>query len=116
MPGRSGRDEKQSVAPVRSFGAPLGAPTPSNATDRNVAGPAPVDVQRQAIQKQDADAARQSRAGLYQKPLGANASSPPGATPAAASNPTRDLSVGTAANRVIQRPGLLNQAVDDASK
>lgn len=115
MPGRSGRDEMQAVAPARSFGAPLGAQAPVNATDRPKVGPAPIDVQRAQIAKQQADSAKQARAGLYQKPVGSQASSPPAAS-VPSSNPTQDLSAATAVNRIAARPGQIDNAVDDAQK
>lgn len=108
MPGRSGRDEMQAVAPARSFGAPLGAQAPVNATDRPKVGPAPIDVQRAQIAKQQADSAKQARAGLYQKPVGSPATAAP--------NPTQDLSAATAVNRIAARPGQIDAAVDDAQK
>lgn len=97
MPGRSGRDEKQ-------FGAPLGVQTPVNATDRPKVGPADPDIQRKAIAKQDADAAKEAHAGLYQ----------PKPTPATPS-PSRDLSVLGAAEKIAGRGQQIDQAVDDAT-
>lgn len=117
MPGRSGRDEMQGMAPTRSYGAPLGAQTPAAiAPDRPKVGPAPAATQHAALEA----------AGLYRKPLGATATpapptrpspSPgPAAPPAGANNPTRDLSIGTAARRVQSYPGQVNQAIEDQSK
>lgn len=109
MPGRSGRDEKQ-------FGAPVGYEPPSSATDRPKVGPADPDTQRRAMAKQDADAKRENAAGLYQtKP-----STTPSATPSkphSASdpeNPTRDLSVLGAVDKIQGRKAQIDQAVENA--
>lgn len=104
----------QGVAPVRSYGAPLGAQAPVNAPDRPKVGPAPPAVQRAALAEQ----------GLYRKPVGSQATpSPPkpnpiSPTPASApsDNPTRDLSANTAAQRVASYPGKVDQAIDEQSK
>jgi hypothetical protein len=115
MPGRSGRDEMQGLAPSkpRVYGAPMGAPTPSNAVGRPQVGAAPPQVQRQAIQAHEAAAARESRAGLYQKPLGATARpSPTLAVPNAQSAPA----VLGAAQQIQGRPAMIDQAVDAANK
>jgi hypothetical protein len=114
MPGRSLRDEMQGVAPVRSYGAPLGAQTPAAAPARPKVGPASPATQHGALEQ----------AGLYRKPVGASASPaapvrrppPPAATAAPVGNPTRDLSIGTAAQRVAQYPGQVNQAIEEQSK
>lgn len=114
MPGRSLRDEMQGVAPVRSYGAPLGAQSPSNASDRPKPGPASQATQHAALEG----------AGLYRKPVGATAApaapvrrpapNPPAARPA--DSPTKDLTVGTAAQRIASYPGQVNQAIEDQSK
>lgn len=114
MPGRSLRDEMQGVAPTRSFGAPLGAQAPAAAPDRPKVGPASPDTQHSALE----------RAGLYRKPVGSTASpaqpvrrpqpTAPAATPA--DSPTKDLTVGTAAQRVANYPGQVNQAIEEQSK
>jgi hypothetical protein len=113
MPGRSLRDEMQGVAPVRSYGAPLGAQTPAQATDRPKVGPASAATQHAALES----------AGLYRKPVGSQASSPPVRRPAApppqqatTDSATRDLSVATAADRIRANPARINQAIDEQSK
>lgn len=115
MPGRSLRDEMQGVAPTRSYGAPIGTPAPSNASDRPKVGPASQATQHAALEQ----------AGLYRKPVGSTASpaapvrrpqpTAP-ASPAPADTPTRDLTVGTAAQRLASYPGQVNQAIEDQSK
>lgn len=115
MPGRSLRDQMQGVAPVRSYGAPLGAQAPVNAPDRPKVGAAPPATQHNALEQ----------AGLYRKPVGSSATPaapvrrPPAAAPVSpppGNNPTRDLSIGTAAQRVASYPGQVNQAIEDQSR
>lgn len=106
----------QGVAPVRSYGAPLGAQAPVNAPDRPKVGPASAAVQHAALADK----------GLYRKPVGSQASpAPPPPKPnpitptpasAAPDNPTRDLSANTAAQRVGSYPSQVNQAIDEQSK
>lgn len=115
MPGRSIRDEMQAVAPTRSYGAPLGPAVPAtDAAARPKVGPAADATRHAALEG----------AGLYRKPVGSPATpaapvrrppTPPAAS-ASPSSPTRDLSVGTAAQRVQQYPGMVNQAIDEQSK
>lgn len=116
MPGRSGRDEMQGVAPTRSYGAPLGPAAAINAPDRARVGAATATSQHAALEQ----------AGLYRKPVGSQASAPTPvrappkppvtAPPTGVDNPTRDLTVGTAAQRIAQYPARVNQIVDEASK
>lgn len=100
MPGRSGRDEKQT-----SFGAPMGVQAPVNATDRPKVGPAAPDTVHRALAAQEADASRQARAGLYQ---------PKPAAPT--ENPTRDLSAANAANTVASGPARIENAINQATE
>jgi len=124
MPGRSGRDEMQGVAPTRSYGAPLGAQAPVNATDRPKVGPASPDVQRAAIAKNQADSSREARAGLYQKPVGSQASTPAARPPAAAAGaqPVQSHAMdaygplGRAVGQIQANPANLNNAIDEQSK
>ena len=114
MPGRSLRDEMQGVAPVRSFGAPLGAQAPANAPDRPKVGPASQASQHSALEQ----------AGLYRKPVGSTATPPvrrtpapaPAASPNPASNPTRDLTVGTAVQRIQSYPSQVDKAIEEQGK
>ncbi|HSV90889.1 MAG TPA: hypothetical protein VLH80_07300 [Nitrospiraceae bacterium] len=106
MPGRSGRDEMQGAP--RSYGAPLGAQEPVNATDRPKVGPAPENVQRAALAQQ----------GLYRKPVGSAATPAPpkSAAPPPNDSPTRDLSIGTAAQRIQANPSNIERAINEQSQ
>lgn len=123
MPNQMKRNDMRQVSPTgpRAFGAPLGAPPIlSDSTGRPKPGAAPPDVQRRAIAAHQAEAARQARAGLYQRQQQAVApttSSPPLSTSGTnPDNPTRDLAVGTAAQRITQHPGQVNQTIDELSR
>lgn len=121
MPGARGiRDEMQGIAPKpKVYGAPMGPAQAATGAQRPTVGQAPIDVQRRAIAAHEAESARQARAGLYQKPVGSQASQPvarpqpnqglgvPGAQPAPA--------VLGAAQQIQGRKAMVDQAVDDAS-
>jgi hypothetical protein len=101
MPGRSGRDEKQ-------FGAPVGYQPPSHAIDRPKVGPA------------DPDTVRRNLRAALNPPRSSTPSQPATSTPATpatppADNPTRDLSVTGAIDKIRAYPGQINKAIDDAS-
>lgn len=116
MPGRSGRDEMQGV---RNYGAPLGTPTPSPATDRPRVGPADPSTIHRAIAADQTSSASQARAGLYQKPIGSQASTP-APRPVMAGGPAMqntDLANGVRnVTNPGMRPAVVNQAVEDAQK
>lgn len=92
------------------------SPTPTFTTDTNGnrvgdrprVGPAPADAIHAALKSQDALASAPRPVAQQQI----------GATPAgdSADNPTRDLSIGTAADRLSSYKGKVNQAIDDASQ
>lgn len=100
MPGRSGRDEKQ-------FGAPVGVQAPSHATDRPKVGPA------------DPDTVRRNLKAALNPPRSSTPSQPATSTPSTPAptgeNPTRDLSVLGAVDKIRSYPDRINKAIDDAS-
>ena len=110
MPNPAMRDARQAAL------AKPAAPTPVFTTDANgnrtgdrpTVGPASAATVHAALQAQDALA-------TSPRPV---AQSQVGATPAgdATDNPTADLSIGTAAQRVQNYTGKVNAAIDAASK
>lgn len=111
MPGRSLRDEMQGVAPVRSYGAPLGAQVAVNAPDRPKVGAAPPATQHSALEQ----------AGLFRKPIGSSASpsvpvKPPTAPSAARPATSLSVGMGAPAQGIRQFPGKLDQAIEEQGK
>lgn len=124
MPGsRSIRDQMQGVAPSGSkvYGSPMGPAQAAPGAQRPSVGQAPIDVQRRAIAQHDAEASRQARAGLYQKPVGSQASAAPvprpqpGAQNLGVQGAQPAPSVMGAAQQIQGRPAMVDQAVKDAS-
>lgn len=120
MPGARGiRDEMQGIAPKspKVYGAPMGPAQPAPSAQRPTVGQAPIDVQRRAIAANQAQSARESRAGLYQKPVGSQASPVPRPQPAGLGVPGAQSApaVMGAAQQIQGRPAMIDQAVKDAS-
>lgn len=136
MPNRSIRDEMQTPRPPRVFGTPIGATgvRPPINTGRQRIGPAAPAMQRAALQNQIGRAAIPAPAAPGPMRTATQPVRPPMATatqgmppPQAAAgapqpttlvpgNPTADLSAATAANRVADRPGLMNRAIDEIAR
>lgn len=122
MPGARGiRDEMQGLAPkTKVYGSPMGPAQPATGAQRPSAGQAPINIQRQAIAAHEAESARQARSGLYQKPVGSQA------TPVPRPQPGGQQGLGVpgaqaapaamgAAQQIQGRPAMIDQAVKDAS-
>lgn len=109
MPNPAMRDARAAAAAKPAKPAPV-FQTDANGNrvgDRPTVGPASAQTLHDALKAQEAVA--QSPRPVAQQQVGA--------TPAGDSNdsPTRDLSIGTAAQRLQQYKGKINQAIDDAS-
>jgi hypothetical protein len=112
MPNPQMRDARAAAA------AKPPAPTPVFTTDANgnrvgdrpTVGPASADAIHAALAAQD-QLAKAPRP-VAQSQIGATPANPPQDS----DNPTRDLSVQTAARRLSERAGKVNQAIDDASQ
>lgn len=127
MPNRSIRDDMQAAGVnqrPRAYGAPMGPQARVSGVKRPRVGPGTPQQMRQAIEQDRLGSLAESAAPKYPSAVTTPAPSPNAASSAVghlpgastATGPTRSLALGDAAGKILERPGLINQAVDEASR
>lgn len=125
MPNRSIRDDMQAAGyappPNRVYGAPMGPAQRVPGVKRPRVGPGTPQQARAAIEQDrlgslaESAAPRMPPARIAPAPQ-ANVLAPHLEGRSTSTGPTRSLALGDAAGKLLERPGLINQAVDEASR